>query len=168
MMRYPVFLLGFMGSGKSSLGKKLARKLAVPFIDLDRKIEEEEGRSIPAIFASKGEAYFRERERAQLQEIIAGEKAVIALGGGTPCREENLQLIREKGSSVYLKVPAERLIGRLRQKKEGRPLIAQLSDQELGDFVRAKLEERTPFYEQADQVVEMEEKSLKKLLALWT
>lgn len=167
MMHYPIFLLGFMGSGKSSLGKKLARKLDVPFIDLDRKIEEEEGRSIPAIFANEGEAYFREKETALLRKISTGEKAVIALGGGTPCREENLQLIHEKGSSIYLKVPVERLIGRLRQKKEGRPLIAPLSDQDLGYFVRTKLEERIPFYEQADQVVEMEEKSLKKLLALW-
>lgn len=154
-MDCPVYLMGFMASGKSSLGARLARRLAIDFIDLDTFIEEKEGKSISAIFEENGEEYFRKLEQNALQ-IVSTKIAVISLGGGTPCQKENLDTIKKTGQSFYLKVRTEVLIGRLKNQKHKRPLVANMERIELNQYVEQKLAEREPFYLQANFTIEKE------------
>lgn len=154
-MAKTIFLLGFMASGKSSLGKKLARKMAYAFYDLDSFIEMKEASSISQIFAEQGEDAFRKLEKKYLNELILVEKdKVISLGGGTPCYEDNMQSILDSGTSIYLKVEKEILLGRLKQNRSKRPLIASLSDAELAEWLQEKLKEREQFYNQAEIILE--------------
>lgn len=148
-MKYPIFLIGFMASGKTSKGKKLARKLEFDFIDLDEEIERKEGQSIATIFEVKGEAYFRQQEADVLRRIPETTKAVIALGGGTPCFHENMKYVNERGTSIYIKRAATTILGRLRQNKAKRPLVADLTDEELKAFISENLEKREAFYKKA-------------------
>ena len=138
-----------MASGKTSKGKKLARKLEVDFIDLDEEIERKEGQNITTIFEVKGEAYFRQLEADVLRRIPESTKAVIALGGGTPCFHENMKYVNERGTSIYIKRAATTILGRLRQNKAKRPLVAKLTDEELKAFISENLEKREAFYKKA-------------------
>ena len=145
-----IFVLGFMGSGKSSLGERLANRLGRDFVDLDKLIEEKEGKSISEIFSEKGETYFREIETKTLNDLKSESECVVSLGGGAPCSELNLSFIGSNGMSIYIKEPEDILFGRLRDKKQDRPLIANLSDDELRHFISDKLSEREKFYNRAD------------------
>ena len=138
-----------MASGKTSKGKKLARKLEFDFIDLDEEIERKEGQNITTIFEVKGEAYFRQLEADVLRRIPESTKAVIALGGGTPCFHENMKYVNERGTSIYIKRAATTILGRLRQNKAKRPLVANLTDEELKAFISENLEKREAFYKKA-------------------
>jgi len=149
-----IFLIGFMGSGKSSFGKKLARKLSKDFIDLDEWIESKEGKSISQIFSDHGEAHFRKTESALLSTIDSEKNAVVALGGGAPCNKINWSHIRKNGILIYLKESESILFGRLKQNKSTRPLVSSLNDAELRVFIQEKLKERSEYYEQADFVYE--------------
>lgn len=153
-----VILIGYMGSGKSSVGKILAGKLEIPFTDLDEEIEEEAGMSIPEIFAGKGAVYFRRLERELVAKRLAGPGSfVMAAGGGTPCYGNTMELIREtpEAVSVYLKTTVPVLSQRLFPEKENRPLLAHLnSENELKEFIGIHLFERSGFYEQASLVVD--------------
>lgn len=151
-MNRPIYLMGFMASGKSSLGARLARRLAIDFIDLDEFIEEEQGKTISTLFQEHGEDYFRKLERNALQ-IVSSKNAVISLGGGTPCQTENLEIIIKSGVSFYLKVRKEVLIGRLKGQKHKRPLVANLVGDELNKYVEQKLTEREAFYTQANYIL---------------
>ena len=147
-----IFLLGYMGCGKSTIGKSLAQKLNIPFIDLDEVIENQENESIKAIFDKKGELYFRIAERQALQQLIAQDTpAVISLGGGTPCYFENMNdLAQSKHYSVYLKASIPTLAGRLKDEKAQRPMIAHLPDDAaLTEFIGKHLFERNAFYQKA-------------------
>lgn len=149
-----VYLTGFMGSGKSTLGKSLATALSYRFIDLDSLIEEEEGLAISEIFASKGEKEFRAIETAVLQSLSADD-CVIALGGGTPCSDTNIDYIKSSGISFYLYLSEEDLFTRLSKLRNGnRPLIDGLDDDALDNLIRSKLEERKSFYMQADYTID--------------
>jgi len=150
---YPIFLMGYMTSGKSSLGKKLAKHFDVDFIDLDRYLEKQEQLTISEIFQHKGEAYFREAEAKALRQFPKDQKVVIALGGGTPCHHENINFIKETGTSIYLDIATSTLIGRLREKKAKRPLVANLKDEEISHFVENQISQRTPYYQQADIII---------------
>lgn len=143
------FLIGFMTSGKSSLGKKLAAHFNFNFIDLDEQVEALSGKTIAEIFSQDGEAIFRKLESEALRNLPAGN-SFVATGGGTPCFNSNIDWMKENGIVIYLKLPAEMLIGRLRQNKQNRPLVASLSDEELVNFVNTTLPERRSYYEQAD------------------
>ncbi len=147
-----IFLLGYMGCGKSTIGKSLAQKLNIPFMDLDEVIENQENESIKAIFGKRGELYFRKLERQVLQDLIAQESpAVISLGGGTPCYFENMNdLAQSKHYSVYLKASIPTLAGRLKDEKALRPMIAHLTDDAaLTEFIGKHLFERNAFYQKA-------------------
>ncbi len=150
----PVVLLGFMGSGKSTLGKQLAALLGWDFIDLDRFIETHENRSIPEIFNQDGEATFRKIESIALQKVLAYNCQVIALGGGAPCQPENLKLIKEKSLSVYLKISETQLFIRLAYSNTPRPLLNGKSESETQTFIADLLTAREPFYDQADIIIE--------------
>jgi len=162
-----VFLIGFMGAGKSSLGKRLANKLNVSFIDSDKAIEQKLQMSVAQIFEEKGEAYFRLQELNWLKSLESID-AVVALGGGTPCFEANMKLINELGMSVYLKVGINGLATRLSASKTIRPLIEPFKDdkEKLMDFVKKKVEEREFFYNQANITFDAESVSSEKLESL--
>lgn len=165
-MNYPIFLIGFMASGKTSKGKKLATKLGVPFYDLDQIIEERKGKTIVAIFETEGEDVFRKLEAETLRTFSKDTKAVIALGGGTPCFKNNMEYINRFGTSVYLKRSEGRILGRLRQSKDKRPLVASLTDDELKSYIEVSLTKRLPFYQQADIVFDADKSKLNDLVSL--
>lgn len=139
-----------MGSGKSTLGKKLAALSRRPFTDLDHYIEDREKKKISAIFKEEGEAAFREKETHYLGELIKNsENSVIALGGGTVCFADNLELVKQHGLLVYLELPATVLADRIEHSKKERPLLSGLRGQELRDAIEQRLQQRLPFYTQA-------------------
>lgn len=160
-MKY--FLLGYMGSGKSLIGKRFSEEISTEFFDLDELIKEREKSSISEIFSNKGEIYFRKLERQVLEELIALDKpAVISLGGGTPCYGDNMELIckAENSKSIYLKLNVDTLTNRLFKEKEQRPVISHLKDREnLEEFIRKHLFERGFYYNQSDLVLNCEAKA---------
>lgn len=159
-----IVLIGFMGSGKSKLGIKLARLLNLPFIDLDVFIENKFQQSIISIFHEKGEDYFREIESDTLKELLQSEeKFVLASGGGTPCFNNNMELINNWAISIYLDVAEKILFGRLKANKSDRPLIANLSDDELKVFIHKKLSERNQFYTRAQHIISDENINAKRI-----
>lgn len=150
-----IFLVGYMGSGKTTLGRKLARSLGLPFIDLDAQIEADLGRTIPEIFATWGEVMFREHEAAALRALDTDKAAVIAVGGGTPCYHENMSWMNQHGRTLYLQLSPRALWHRLeRSDVRKRPVLQGLQGKELLHFIEEKLAEREPFYLQARLVVD--------------
>ncbi|MFN7119620.1 MAG: shikimate kinase [Saprospiraceae bacterium] len=147
-----LFLIGFMGSGKSHVGQQLAKRLTLPFIDLDEWIEQQQQRPIREIFAEHGEAAFRQLEQQALHETVHLENAIISTGGGTPCFFDNMSWMNQHGVTIYLEVPVPILVQRLLPQRAKRPLIKDLEASELADFIHQKLAERVPFYEQAQVI----------------
>lgn len=144
----PIFLIGYMGCGKSTLGKALHSFAGVDFVDLDHYIEDGQGMTIKEIFAQRGEEAFRQLEKEALREV-SERKAVIACGGGTPCREGNMELMNECGITVWLNASVESLHRRLCDGRAKRPLIANKNDEELLSFIQSSLAEREPYYGKA-------------------
>lgn len=161
-----IVLVGYMGSGKSTIGKLLAGNLDYEFIDLDDHIESSEALSIPDIFESKGEIYFRKKEFEYLNEILnTKDDFVLSTGGGTPCYGENMLAILKATSNVfYLKVSIAGLINRLISEKEHRPLISNIPNEELPDFIGKHLFERSYFYSQANHILLCDENSMQELV----
>lgn len=163
-----IFLLGYMGSGKSYIGKQLAESLGYLFTDLDEEIEKKENSSIPEIFEKKGEVYFRKLERQMLEDVIkSGTSLVISLGGGTPCYGDNMEIIREASNSTsfYLKLKVENLTERLFKEKEHRPLISHLEDREkLEEFIRKHLFERGFYYNQSEHIINCDSLSPEEII----
>ena len=153
-MKGHLFLIGFMGSGKSRWGLALAEHFQRPFVDLDQLITAGEKQSITEIFADRGENGFRELEQAYLHGMTAWPPSVVAVGGGTPCFFDNIEWINRHGLSIYLKVPLEVLIGRLERKDGQRPLLARHPREKWSEVLGEMLEHRRPFYEQAQQTLE--------------
>ena len=149
-----LYLMGFMGSGKSFLGRQLAAYLNWNFIDLDQQIEKTAGLSIQDIFKQKGEDYFRELEQSELLATSSLSHTIIATGGGTPCFFDNIKWINTNGKSVYLKVSSTILLGRLQDDRIDRPLLNDMNLDELSDFVKHNLSEREHYYNQAHLIVE--------------
>ncbi len=149
-----IFLIGFMGCGKSSMGRRLAEMLNYDFCDMDKSIEELAGATIAEIFAAQGEDGFRKLERRVLEGITPSGDVVIATGGGAPCFGDNLQLMKERGITVYLKLAPEHLLRRLQRGRARRPKIAGLGDEELISYINTTLTEREKFYAAADVVID--------------
>lgn len=147
-----IFLLGFMGSGKSHTGRRLAELTGMQFIDLDYWIENQQDRTIPTIFESEGETAFREIERTALHDMKQFENVIIACGGGTPCFFDNMDWMNQHGLTVYLDTPVEILVKRLKPERAHRPLLKNLSEPELYQFVEKKLMERFFYYQQAQVI----------------
>ena len=150
-----IAVLGYMGSGKSTVGKALAKALEMEFIDFDTYIENRLEQSIPDIFQTRGELFFRKTEHELLKELLDNKpKAVLALGGGTPCYAGNMELLLSHTTYVcYLQLSVGALVQRLESEREGRPMIAHLSDEELPEFIGKHLFERAPFYAQAPYTI---------------
>ena len=144
-----IFLLGMMGTGKSYWTKKLSKKLKTGGYDLDFLIESQEERTIAEIFAEEGEDYFRKTEAKILRWFGEKKIFVLAVGGGTPCFHANMDWMNKQGITIWIDEPIETLVERLKPEKEHRPLIKDLSDEQLGTFLSDKLAERAAFYRQA-------------------
>jgi shikimate kinase len=149
-----IFLIGFMGSGKSTLGYRLARKIGYQHVDMDHLIEETAGMSIPDIFREHGERVFRKWERDIVMELCNREKLVVSTGGGAPCHDDLITVMNEKGTTIYIELSPLVLKDRLLHSKTERPLIAGKSEQELLEYITGKLKEREPFYRNARYIVD--------------
>lgn len=146
-----IFLVGFMGAGKSYWGQTLATELQLTFVDLDDYIEQQEGMAITAIFKQKGEAFFRTIESKALREISSlATPIVLALGGGTPCFSNNSAIIKKCSVSFFLDIDQETLLQRLFKESAKRPLLHNKTKGELRSYIENKLSSRRLFYEQAD------------------
>ena len=160
-----IFLIGFMGSGKTTLGYPLARRLGYDFIDLDKAIETGEGCSVGEIFASKGEDEFRLMERRYLQDVIVrGGNVVVSTGGGTPCFHANMELMNANGVTVYLKLSPGMLAVRLASARVCRPLLAGKSLSEMEEDIVDTLSVREEYYQQANVVVANPSRDVAKLI----
>lgn len=149
-----VYITGFMGSGKSTVGRKLAASLQWSFIDLDHKIEEIAGKSIREIFSSEGEAKFRSLESEVLRTLGSQAHTIVSTGGGTPCHGDNMDFMLETGVTVYLKLTAGQLLNRLMNSSGERPLLRNIPDNDLYSFIEGKLSEREKYYNLANIVVD--------------
>jgi shikimate kinase len=147
MMR--IFLIGYMGAGKTTLGKALARRMNLSFVDTDLFIERRYRKKTPEIFATEGEAYFREIEHRILQELTEFEDTVVSTGGGLPCFYDHMMLMNRAGITVYLNVSVKALAARLEVSKNIRPILRNRSGTELIDFIKESLNRRESFYRRA-------------------
>jgi len=160
-----IFLIGFMGSGKTHWGRELGKKISIPFFDLDEKIAEHAGRSIPEIFAEKGEECFRLMEKEVLYLLTEShESFVMATGGGTPCFYNNIDYLKKNGTVVWINCSVDCLHQRLINEKEKRPLISNIRERELKTYIIKKFSNRKIFYQQADIIINEDDINLEKML----
>jgi shikimate kinase len=170
-----IFLTGYMGSGKTILGKALANRTNLSYIDTDHFIESRYRKKIREIFAGEGENRFREIEHNVISELADYEDVVISTGGGLPCFNNNMELMNEKGITVYLEVSVNELAARLETSKSVRPVLQGRSGEELKQFISENLDKRRPYYEQAkirfdvekmedERDIEMLVKALEKII----
>jgi shikimate kinase len=156
-----------MGSGKTHWGNLLSQRLQIPFFDLDTVITEVENKNISEIFAEKGEEYFRYREKEILEDLVQKEKEfIISSGGGTPCFFNNIEFMKKHGRVIWLNTSIDILKKRLMRERLTRPLIKDISEEELKSFIIRKLSERRMYYEQADVMVNEEHLMLDPLVEL--
>jgi shikimate kinase len=161
-----IYIIGFMGSGKTTAGKKLASLLGWTFTDLDKKIEEHTGKTIPEIFSQNGEDYFRNIEKHLLRNFKSSKNILISTGGGTPCYSDNMDFMLETGLTLYLKLTPAELKSRLSESKGERPLIKDLEKAKLQSFIEEKLADREKWYDRSDITVEGIDLDINMLLSL--
>lgn len=154
-----ISLIGYMGSGKSTIGKQLAQAYKLPFMDLDAYIEKSEKMTITEIFQTKGEIYFRKKENTYLTEILQKDKFILSTGGGTPVFFNNMEILNQHSLTIYLMANPGLLAARLYQEKEKRPLIRHLAQEDLREFIAKHLFERNPFYQQAQHTINIQGKT---------
>lgn len=159
-----IALLGYMGSGKSTYGKLLAERLGFDFIDLDDYIISKTGMQISEIFDVKGENWFRDIETASLKKLVQNRRLVLSLGGGTPVQNGNMDVINNNTKSIYLNASVETLFLYLKNQKSKRPIIKDLSDVELNDFISEHLSKRLPFYNKAKLSVITDNKAIDEIV----
>jgi len=161
-----IYLIGYMGSGKSTLGKRLASRAGLQFIDMDHYLEERFYKTIPMIFAEEGEAEFRKKERKILEELSEFTDVIIATGGGAPCFFDNIDLMNKTGKTIYLNIDPKILADRLLKSKTERPLIKGKSKEELVSFIDETLRKRNEFYKQAKYQVSLPDIDLDELMKM--
>ena len=147
-----------MGSGKTSIGKRVANHLRYDFIDMDTYLEEKNKKSIPDIFKEDGEEKFRELEKETLHDTFKMKKTVIAAGGGTPCFFDNIKQINKNGISFYLKRSVDFIVYKLLSAKTERPLVKGKTEEELRDYIKKTLDYRNQFYKQASKTLKVKER----------
>ncbi|HCY00261.1 MAG TPA: shikimate kinase [Bacteroidales bacterium] len=159
-----VFLIGFMASGKSTIGEELANILGYKFVDLDTYIEEKHKKSVKIIFEVYGEDYFRQVENEALVEVSKTDgDIIVASGGGTSCFYNSVEFMNEVGLTIYLRVEVAELVSRLIDSKKDRPLLWGKSKKELNDYIIRVLDERKKYYEMAKINVDMDKVNLQQL-----
>lgn len=145
-----IFLIGYMGSGKTSLAPKLARRMGMPWLDLDELLSQKLGSSIADVFKHQGENYFREQEQSLLEEMLRSpEPFILSTGGGTPCFFDNMAKMKQNGITIYLHMSAAALASRLQRGRAHRPVIANVAPEDLAEFISHQLKVREPFYAKA-------------------
>ncbi len=161
-----VFLIGYMGSGKSTVAKALAQKMGIPHYDLDEVIEKRSENSISQIFEAKGELFFRLLEHEVLSELVASpESMILSWGGGTPCYANNNEFLSsENTTSIYLSASIENLYHRIVNEKEKRPMVANKSEEELKEFIAKHLFDRSFYYNQANFTIHVDQKSIDEIV----
>ena len=150
-----IFLTGYMGAGKTTLGKAFARKMNIPFIDLDWYIEERFHKTVGELFTERGEAGFRELERNMLHEVAEFENVIISCGGGTPCFFDNMEYMNRQAQTVYLKASPDVLFQHLKMGKVERPLLKDKTEDEMKQYIRDSLAIREPFYSRAQYTLDV-------------
>ena len=150
-----VIIIGYMGAGKTTLGKALSKELGIPFYDLDWYIESRMRRTVEQIFAENGEEGFRKIEYNMLHEVAEFEDVIISCGGGTPCFFDNMDYLNQQGETIYLKATPEVLLGHLKMGKVVRPLLKGKSQEEMKTFIEEQLEKREPFYNKARHTIDI-------------
>jgi shikimate kinase len=159
-----IFLTGFMGSGKTTIGPSLASQLGYKFIDQDELIEKHYNMSVGEVFAKFGEVKFRETEHEVLVEVVVADNLVISTGGGAPCFFNNMEFMNRYGITVYLKAEPVTLMNRLRKLTDSRPLLKGKTEQELMQFITDKLNEREPFYHEAKLNIQTDSLDAKQVI----
>lgn len=163
-MAKPVFLIGYMGCGKSTVGKKLASKLKYNFIDVDSTIEDLTNKPVSQIFEDEGEDAFRQLEHSIIVSLCSRTNTVIATGGGAPCFHNNMELMNAHGITVYLKMHPKSLAERIISSKTERPLIKYVSNDELPAFITQHLKDREAFYKRAQLTIQGESLKIDELV----
>jgi shikimate kinase len=162
-----IFLIGFMGSGKTHWGRQISAKLNLPFYDLDTVIIDREKRSVADIFAAKGEEYFRYMEKETLEDLSAGQESfILSCGGGTPCFFNNIEFMKKNGKVIWLNTSIDVLTHRLQRERISRPLISNVDAEDLRRYIVKKLSERRMYYQQADVTVDEEKTTLDELIRI--
>lgn len=162
-----IVLVGYMGSGKTTIGKLLAKELEISFLDLDEVIQNGVGDSIPNIFNAKGEIFFRKKENEYLNAVLSNKNNfILSTGGGTPCYSGNMKTMLDLADHVfYLKISIPGLVKRLIKEKDHRPLIKNIDEGDLPEFIGKHLFERNNFYLKATHIVECDNKDPETLVA---
>ncbi|MBQ9254777.1 MAG: shikimate kinase [Bacteroidales bacterium] len=145
-----IFLIGFMYCGKTTVGKKISKLLGYPLIDTDKYIEEKLGKSVEDIFKDKGEEFFRQQETLCLYDIKKEEDIVVSTGGGLPCYNDNISLIKSMGKSLYLEMTPSQILSRAEKSHKSRPLMQSMNKEEKLLYIEKTLKEREQYYNQAD------------------
>ncbi|MDR0231505.1 MAG: shikimate kinase [Dysgonamonadaceae bacterium] len=159
-----IYLIGYMGSGKTTIGKKLAKKLGSQFVDVDCFIESRQRKTINEIFSEKGEDAFRLMEHNALEEISLFENVIISTGGGAPCFYNNIELMNKSGFTIYLKTSPEELTKRLNINKNKRPLLRDKTPEEMQAFITENLEKRNYYYSQAQLIFDTRQMSANNIV----
>lgn len=159
----PIFLIGYMGAGKTAVGRALARRYGLEHIDLDWRIEQRFHQKISDMFATIGEEGFRRRERNMLQEVIGMENVVVSVGGGTPCFFDNMEQMNVAGQTIYLQCTVDVLVERIMRSQNKRPIVADKTQEELTQFVAEHLAEREPIYLKAKHILHTTELNLSEI-----
>jgi shikimate kinase len=162
-----IILLGYMGSGKSTIAKSLATKVGLPYLDLDEIIEKRENTTLKNLFSNKGELYFRKLEHEVLSELMNNQNSfILSLGGGTPCYANNHEVIKgENRESIYLSASIDTLYSRLQNENDNRPLIANKREDEMKEFIAKNLFDRSYYYNQAKYKVTIDNKSVGEIVS---
>lgn len=150
-----IILLGYMGAGKTTVGKVLSKELNMPFYDLDWYVESRMRKTIAALFAERGEEGFRKIEHNMLHEVAEFENVILSCGGGTPCFFDNIDYLNQQGDTVYLKATPEVLYQHLRIGRTERPLLKGKTQEEMLNHIKVQLSQREPFYTQAKHVLDV-------------
>ena len=161
-----IYIIGYMGCGKSTLGRKLASYAGLQFLDMDHYIESRHCKSVPQIFAEEGEEVFRQKERKALEELSEFTNVIIATGGGAPCFFDNMELMNRTGKTIYLNINPRILAERLLESKNERPLIKGKSKKELIQYIATTLKHRDKFYSKAHYQITVPDVELEKVLKM--
>lgn len=165
-MQNSIYLIGFMASGKTTLGRQLAEQLDYRFVDLDEEIEIKHGLAVQGIFEKYGESRFRNWEREALQEVMLRKGCVVSTGGGAPCFFSNMKQMNHSGVTIYLQVSVDEIFRRLSGMQMHRPLLRGLQGDDLKKFISVQIGKREPFYLQAQIIVHSDHADVGQILAL--
>lgn len=159
-----LFIIGYKSSGKTTIGKKLAQKLKMEFIDLDHAIEERENRSVPEIYTEIGDTEFRKLEWEVLREIVKKDNIIVSTGGGAPCHCNNMSLMEKYGDVLYIHLDNDTLVSRLKHATKDRPIVLNKTDEELRDYIADLRNRCEHHYTRAKYIIEGKDISVNKII----